>query len=100
MTFLQCLLIWSEKSPRAELDGSGDTHAAHRAARSPGLMRVEDPTFLSCLPTQEVCASVCSGHSACSSLQNTAGKMGQGRKQALNTGRGRRLTAGLLATSL
>ena len=63
-------------------------------------MRVEDPTFLSCLPTQEVCASVCSGHSARSSLQNTAGKMGQGRKQALNTGRGRRLTAGLLATSL
>lgn len=54
-------------------------------------------SFPSGLPTQEACASVCSGHSVHSSLQNTAGEMGQGRSWAPDTGRGHGLTAHLLA---
>ena len=45
-------------------------------------MGVEAPTFPSCLPTWEACASVCSGRGTHSSLQNTAGETGQGRNQA------------------
>lgn len=60
--------------------------------------KMEPPTsFPSGLPTQEACASVYSGHSAHSSLWNTAGEMGQGRSWASDTGRGHGPTAHLLA---
>lgn len=63
-------------------------------------MGVEAPTsFPSCLPTQEACETVCSGHSAHSSLWNTAGEMGQGRDQAPSKGGRPGPTARLLAPS-
>lgn len=47
-------------------------------------MGVEAPTLPSCLPTWEACASVCSGHSTHSSLQNTAGETGARQEPGLS----------------